>query len=135
MSFAATRFRSGVSITILSVARPIRPRPLIATLVMLCPFARPTIQNEMRLRNLNGPLPAGLLAARLRSVNGSTICREPASSIEGPKVQESRRGCSGFRFSRSRSRTSGLDLHFALDQGPVILMIESYRPDLMRSVA
>ncbi len=25
--------------------------------------------------------------------------------------------------------------HFALAQGPVILMIENYRPDLMRSVA
>ena len=31
---AATRSKPGVSITILSVARPIRPRPLIATLAI-----------------------------------------------------------------------------------------------------
>ena len=36
MSFAATRSRPGVSITILSVARPIRPSPLMATLAMAC---------------------------------------------------------------------------------------------------
>ena len=43
MSFAATRFRSGVSITILRVARPMRPSPLIATFVMCClPFGRLT---------------------------------------------------------------------------------------------
>ena len=39
MSFAATRSSPSVSIRILRVARPIRPSPLMATLVMNVPFA------------------------------------------------------------------------------------------------
>ena len=81
MSLALTKSKPGVPITILSVARPIRPKPFMAILAMRCPPRLPKQTCATRLMTQSSqwrPVSCNLRIVGL--IGGCTIHPPPADA-------------------------------------------------------